>query len=441
MTGPSTEPEERRARRGRAGLRGSIGLLGIVAKRDYLRTVRRRGFVFGTLLLPLGIGFFMTLSGFVSGGGLGIGSPDGPGGPEDFVLLVANESPLDLQPAAPLTPHVQLVSREEGLRRLGAGSAEELYVLPSTYPDDPTLLRIDARAAAQPLGGLQRQGAQQHELALLIQTTLLRDAAVAPDVVQRVVAPFTAIDAQTLSGAPVAADPSIASFLLPFAFTMLFVLSIFITTGYLLQSVTEEKENRVVEIVLSSVPALPLMGGKILGLGAAGLTQVVVWVLTAAIAAPLLGDQLGELSSISISPVTLILAVAYFALGYLAYGAMFSAVGALAPGSREAQQYAGIFGFAAVVPLIFSGLFLADIESPIVTVLALIPLTTPATMLMVLTLAPEPPWLLIVASLTSLALFTIVATVASARVFRATLLLYGVRPSIGRIVGAIFARG
>lgn len=412
----------------------------MVAKRDYLRTVKRRGFIFGTLLLPLSIGFFLALSSLVSGGGLGMPGPDGP---TDSQLLVANESALDLQPG-PLTPHVRVITREEGLRLLEAGDAPELYVLPSDYPADPTLLRIDADESGDggpQLEALARQGAQQEELARLVQGTLLRDAAVAPEVAERIVLPFTGVHAERLSGAAVSAEPSIASFVLPFAFTMLFVLSIFMTTGYLLQSVTEEKENRVVEIVLSSVPALPLMGGKILGLGAAGLTQVVIWVLTAVLAAPLLGDRLGGASSLPISPPSLVLATVYFVLGYLAYGALFSAVGALAPGSREAQQYAGIFGFAAVVPLIFSSLFLADLDSPIVMVLALIPFTTPATMLMVLTLAPSPPWLLIVASLVSLALFTAIATLASARVFRATLLLYGVRPSVRRIVGAVLARG
>ena len=64
------------------------------------------------------------------------------------------------------------------------------------------------------------------------------------------------------------------SLVVPVCFALIFVLGIFITSGYLLQSVNEEKENRVVEIVLSSVPPLPLMAGKVLSLGAAGLTQV-----------------------------------------------------------------------------------------------------------------------------------------------------------------------
>jgi ABC-2 type transport system permease protein len=244
------------------------------------------------------------------------------------------------------------------------------------------------------------------------------------------------------TGAPTSA-PGAAGFILPYAFSTLFVISIFITSGYLLQSVTEEKENRVVEIVLSSVPALPLMTGKIIGLGAAGLTQVLVWVVTALAALPFLAARLpgGGLGQLSLGPEILLPAIVYFVLGYIAYGAIFSAIGALAPGTREAQQYSGFFGVFAVVPLIFTAAFLTDITSPVVTILSLIPLTAPASVLQVLVLADEPPWPLVAVSLVLLTAFTALATLASARVFRATLLLYGMRPSIRQVVGAILARG
>ena len=138
----------------------------------------------------------------------------------------------------------------------------------------------------------------------------------------------------------------------------------------------------------------------------------------------------------------LALALVYFVLGYLAYGAIFAAIGALAPGNREAQQYSGFFGFFAVIPLIFSSAFLSgDVSTPLVWALALFPLTTPAAMLLVLAVAPTIPVPMVVASLLSLTLFAVLATIASARVFRATLLLYGVRPSLRRIVDAVLARG
>jgi ABC-2 type transport system permease protein len=103
--------------------------------------------------------------------------------------------------------------------------------------------------------------------------------------------------------------------------------------------VTEEKENRVVEILLSSVPPQPLMFGKIVGLGAAGLTQVAIWIATALAVLPLLSERVPALSGLTVSPMLLVLAFAFFVLGYLAYGAIFAAIGAIAPGTREAQQY------------------------------------------------------------------------------------------------------
>ncbi|MEA2621910.1 MAG: type transport system permease protein [Chloroflexota bacterium] len=424
MTEPRLPEQRRRS--------GFARLMAIVARRDYLRTVRRRGFLFGTLLLPLGIGALLTISGLASGSSFGPGSPGG--GP--IQLLIVNESSLPI--AAASVPGVDLLSRAEADARLSSGAADEYYVIPPSYPASAQVLRIEASRKGGGLGALERQGNQESLLVALLRGALLARSGVQADIATRIQQPavISALDQQ---GQPVSSGSIVASFLLPYAFTLLFVMSIFITSGYLLQSVTEEKENRVVEIVLSSVPPLPLMAGKILGLGAAGLTQVVIWVLTALVALPLLNQQLSL--DVQISPLTLLLAVVYFALGYVAFGAIFAAVGALAPGSREAQQYAGFFGFLAVVPLIFSTVFLTDLNSPIVWVLSVIPLTIPATMLQVLVLSPEPPWLQIAISLAVLIAFVAVATVASARVFRATVLLYGVRPGLRRIVGAILARG
>ena len=177
-----------------------------------------------------------------------------------------------------------------------------------------------------------------------------------------------------------------------------------------------------------------------MGLGAAGLTQVAIWIGASVVLTPIIGGQVGGLGDVHLSPMVLLLGFLYFVLGYLAYGAIFTAIGALAPGNREAQQYSGFFGVVAVIPIIFSSVFLTDIDSPLVWSLVLLPLTAPASMLMVLTIAPDLPVGMIVCSLVSLTLFVGVATIASARVFRATLLLYGVRPSLRKIVDAMLAR-
>jgi ABC-2 type transport system permease protein len=410
--------------------RSFLRLMAVVARRDYLRTVRRRGFIFGTLLLPAAMAGLLALSALFAS------PPAQP--PAPAALTVVNESAIELRP--PDGAQVQAVDRATAEGELAAGDIAEYYVVPAGYPATPDVQRVGAAGRSPAIEDFQRWSGQEPVLAATLRLSLLADAGVAPEVAGRVAQPIVVRDV-TGDGEPAQPGAGGFGFILPYAFTFLFVMSIFITSGYLLQSVTEEKENRVVEIVLSSVPPQPLMFGKIVGLGAAGLTQVAVWVATALVALPLAIERMPMLAGLEVSPLLIGLALVFFVLGYLAFGAIFAAVGAIAPGTREAQQYSGFFGFFAVVPLIFAGAFFADPGSPVVTVLALIPLTAPAAMLQLLALAPEPPWLLVAASLVSLALFAVVAAVAASRIFRATLLLYGSRPSLRGIIAAVTARG
>jgi ABC-2 type transport system permease protein len=411
-----------------------LRLVAIVARRDYLRTVRRRGFIIGTLLLPVGIAFFFAISGIVSAGRFGADPTPG-----DSTLVIVNRSTVPINDPA-FGRIVQVVPEADAETRLAAGTITEYDLVPTTWPVEPTVERIESPPQGlSAIENAQHHATQEQLLAAVLRSSLLVDAQLPPATEARVLAPMQ-LEARTTTGEPVSEVAIAASFLVPFAFTLLFVMSIFITSGYLLQSVTEEKENRVVEIVLSSVPPLPLMAGKILGLGAAGLTQVVIWLLTVIVALPIISSRFGGLGDISLSPAVIALDVVYFVLGYLAYGAIFAAVGAVAPGNREAQQYSGFFGFIAVIPLIFTSVFLTDITSIVVWILAIFPLTAPATMLQVLSLADQPPAAMVALSLLSLTTFVVVGTVVCARIFRATLLLYGVRPGLRQILNAVTAR-
>jgi ABC-2 type transport system permease protein len=411
---------------------GFLRLVAVVARRDYLRTVRRRGFIFGTLLLPIGLAGLFALSALLSPSAAGTG-----GSTAGVHIVVVDQSRLGLRSQQPVLEVLSAAAADQAIR---AGTIEEYYIIPASWPGSPDVQRVEAAGGA--LNALQRRATQDEALAAILRSALLTTSGVRPDLAARILAPVQ-VTAVTVDGGATSEAATIASFLVPFGFTLLFVMSIFITSGYLLQSVTEEKENRVVEILLSSVPSLPLMAGKVVGLGAAGLTQVAIWVGALLFAIPLISSQVGGLGDLTLSPAVLVLALVYFVLGYLAYGAIFAAIGAVAPGNREAQQYSGFFGFMAVIPLIFSSAFLSGdvMASPIVWALVLIPVTTPAAMLMVLAVSPEIPVPMVVASLVTLGTFTVLATIGSARVFRATLLLYGVRPSLRRILDAMLARG
>jgi len=411
---------------------GRIRLTWLVSKRDYLRTVRRRGYLFGTLLLPLGVATLMAISAFFSVDSVG------DGGSSEGTVVIVNSSDVPITEISEGAVRLSTLSEAEARERLDAGAIPEYFIVPADFRADGEVTRVEAPTDAS-LSRLESQESKNQLVTYLLRGALLQEAGVSVDTAQRILGDVT-ITTVTTDGTEVSGWDVAAGIAVPMAFVGLFMISIFITSGYLLQSVTEEKENRVVEIVLSSIPADALMSGKILGLGGAGLTQVGIWVVTALVALPLLSSQIPDLGAIEVDPTILVLALVYFVLGYLAFGAIFAAIGAMAPGNREAQQYSGFLGFFAAIPFILFSVYLSDLDSPLVLALSLFPLTSPTSMLIILGVAPGIPWHLVGASLLALLLFAGLATWASARIFRATVLLYGVRPSVGQLMAALRAR-
>jgi ABC-2 type transport system permease protein len=350
-------------------------------------------------------------------------------------LVIVNESSVPIEAISEGPIRLETLTREEANARLGTGEIADFYVIPADVESTGTVTRVEPETGAgmERLASIETKG---ELVSWLVRDALLREAGVDQAAAARILEGVT-VETMTTEGQEVSGLDVAAGIVVPIVFVALFMISIFITSGYLLQSVTEEKENRVVEIVLSSVPSMPLMAGKILGLGGAGLTQVAIWVVTAIVALPLLSSQIPDLGAIEIDPTILGLALVYFVLGYLAYGAIFAAIGAIAPGNREAQQYSGFLGFFAAIPFILFSLFATDTDSLVVVALALFPLTAPTAMLLVLGVSEAIPWALVGASLVSLGLFAVLAAVASGRIFRATVLLYGVRPSITELVAAV----
>ena len=412
----------------RRGDSGNGRLTALVARREYSRTVRRRGYIFGTVLLPVGIAVLMGVSIFFSSNGFeGSGQASG-------TIVVVNESNVALEPFETELASLRIATESEASAQLESGEIGSYYVIPASFEEDGQVSRIES--GGFDISSLESSESNEALLRFVVRDALLRSAGVAPEQAAQIQRGVS-VNVVTVEGDEVSGADIAAGIALPMVFVAIFMVSIFMTSGYLLQSVTEEKENRVVEIVLSSIPSTPLMAGKILGLGGAGLTQVGIWVASALIAVPLLSSRIPDLGPISLDPTMLVLALLYFVLGYLAYGAIFAAIGAIAPSNREAQQYSGFLGFAAAMPFIVFSVFLSDLSSPVVLALALFPLTTPTAMLIVLGISDGIPWTLVGASLTSLTLFAVLATFASARIFRATVMLYGVRPSLPQLIAAV----
>jgi len=222
------------------------------------------------------------------------------------------------------------------------------------------------------------------------------------------------------------------TFVVPYFLAIFLVMSIFVSSGYLLQSVSEEKESRVVEIVVSSVRPVELMTGKVAGLGALGLTQVLVWVISVMAFSGGAVALLAVAGAVSIPARVLILGVVYYLLGYVLYAILMAGVGALGSTAQESQQLAGIFSFFAAVPYMLSSFLFTNPNMLIARILSFFPLTAPTMMMLRLPLA-EVPWVDVAGSIVVLLLSIPAALWVGAKLFRVGLLIYGKRPTLREI--------
>ena len=214
--------------------------------------------------------------------------------------------------------------------------------------------------------------------------------------------------------------------------TMTLYSAILLWGAGIMNGVLEEKTNRVVEVVASSISAQALFAGKLLGVGGAGITQFLVWGLSL-LAFGAYGSMIGGTEVPELPPLVAVAFVVYFVLGFFLYGALYGALGA----SVNTQQEAQALTFPLVMPLVLATMFspavLSRPDSTLSVVLSFIPLFTPLIMLLRI-VALTPPWWQIALSIV-LMLVTIAAiNTAAARIYRVGILMYGKRPTLSELV-------
>lgn len=223
-------------------------------------------------------------------------------------------------------------------------------------------------------------------------------------------------------------DAAIGLILLPIIFSVLFLMSTQTTSGYLMSGVVEEKANRVMEVLITSVTPLQLLLGKIIGLGALGLTQMALWLVAGGVMLSL-GQNAAILQGVVLSPEMVIISLVYFVLTYFLFAGLMAGIGASAGSEQESRQYAGLFAMLLILPpYIAMFLIFTEPNHPVLTALTLIPFTSPLMVILRLSLGVVPTWEL-VASLLILFLTTVLVVWGMSRVFRWSLLLYGKRPT------------
>ena len=226
-----------------------------------------------------------------------------------------------------------------------------------------------------------------------------------------------------------------ASFILSVILLMMLYTTVLMWGQAVMTGVIEEKSNRVVEVVASSIPATTFLAGKLLGVGAVGLTQFLVWTGTLGVIS-LYGaaaSGMGGFVMPEISALVLVSFVVFFLLGYFLYSALYASIGASVNTIQEAQSLV----FPVLMPLIGGMVcFPVVLQSPdgtLATVLSLIPLLTPLVMFLRITVLTPPVWQIALG--VALVLLTIVLlNWAAARIYRVGILMYGKRPTFPEIL-------
>jgi ABC-2 type transport system permease protein len=215
--------------------------------------------------------------------------------------------------------------------------------------------------------------------------------------------------------------------LLPLVAGILFMVAINTSGGYLLQAVVEEKENRTMEIMITSLSPNEMMAGKILGNLSVGLTQVVVWALVGLVGINWLTRTMPQLSLEGmLEPAYFWLMLATFLPSFIMVAALMAAVGATVTETREAQQVAGLFTLPIFMPLWFVSIIFRYPSGGLAVAFSLFPLTAPLTLPMRAALTSVPAWEIIL-TISLLILTAIGAIWFASRALRLGMLRYGKR--------------
>ena len=411
----------------------------LIFAEELRRSARRVGFVLATLAVPT-ILVLILVGVLVARAIVDGGEDDDEESPRPTGIV--NLSRGVHLPAGGIVWAVIFPDRQFGIDALLDDSISELYVIPGDYAQSGTLEWLTtgegAFAAFDPGPG----NSSAARITSLLRTALAVGE-LPQDVLTRALVP--AIFERTRIGddkLPIADEEEFefARFVLGFGGAFMLLFATLISGSSLVQSVAEEKENRMIEILLTSAGPFSVMAGKVLAIGLSSLVQMVVWVGSLVIIVPLMVSIFPDGPAFDVDPLLLAVVFTFFVGGYFLSSVLLAGIGAASPGVKEASQVSVIVLLPLILPFWFMGSLLTAPDGALATTLSLFPLTAPLTMLLRVSLG-EPSVGQILLSGSILFVSGALLLWVSARVFRAGLLLYGQRMTPGQMLNALRRSG
>jgi ABC-2 type transport system permease protein len=407
----------------------------LVIRHEFITVVTRRSFLLTLFLVPLGAFLLMGIINLVkqanqSSSGEEIlaqlllpnltSTKEGFVDEANVIHLFSGKYEKDL---------TQFADEPAARVALSSGEITSYYILPPDYLATGNIINV--RNDFNPLTAVTTSG---NFLDLVNYNLLKGDEQTS----QRLVDPAH-IRSMNLQPLPERDRGSVLTFLLPYAVTMIFYLVIMGSATLMLNSVSKEKVNRVMEILMTSTTPRQLLAGKIVALGMAGLLQTIVWMATGY---ALLGSSRSMFnlsSAFQLSPSILVWGIFFFIGGYSLYATLMGGVGAMVPNLREAAQTTTILVLPMVIPLVLINSLIYDPNGALSIFFSLFPLTSPAAMMTRLAATTVPVWQLLL-SLGILFSTVFLCMRSIANIFHAQTLLSGQTFNLKYFVKVLFGK-
>lgn len=421
-----------------------------VFKREYLQTVRKKMFIIMTFLLPFLMALLLAVPATLVRRGL----------KEKTVVVIDGTGKLgdafgDTQPRSSLPPALEKMEQEgspakikttyvnasdgdperaaepylRDLRGTGKGAAIDgvLVVSPSVLTDTDGKVTFYSRSSADIIAQ-ERMG---RTLTRALQRLRMEESGVDPAKVDQILSDVD-ISAVQISKSGEKKGGGEMNLFIGFVFGALLIMPVFLYGVEIMRGIIQEKNDRVVEVLVSSMSPTHLLSGKILGLAAVGLTQTGVWLIMGALAgaytavsATMAGFNVMQF----LRPEVFIYFLVFFILGYLMMVCVYAIGGAACTSERDAQQLLAPIIMVMMLPWFLMMPILTNPDSTLAVVLSMIPLFAPMAMFARVLVSEPPLWQIFLSILLTLGTIY-VFLVAAAKIFRVGVLTYGKRPTI-----------
>jgi len=391
----------------------------LVLKHEYLRHITKKRFILAILSMPLfivviiGIGLLSAL----------ISADFSPVGYVDQANLLKNQIVAENQESSIFEKPINFLQfNDENSARnaLINGEIQAVYILNEDYIETGK-----GEIIANEYPGSEVTNQFQDFLKVNLLNSL------DPVIINRVIEGAD-VEIQSAADNRSTNNENFLTLMLPFISGLLFILAVNISGGYLLQAVVEEKENRTMEIVITSISPTQLMSGKVIGNLGVGLTQLVIWILFGAIGIIFAMNTFPDLKLAQIDSKFLMIVLFTFLPAFVMISALMATLGATTTDVKEAQQVAGLFTLPIALPFWFSSLLIENPNSPFAIFLSIFPLTAPISLPLRVAFTNVPLWqtLLTISLLIIIAIFSLWL---AGKAFRLGMLRYGKRLSFKEI--------